>query len=154
MAWEAGEDIMARSAQLRTLLESISFGVADTECVTRRILRQTGAVQASLPRVRPDVVLGAAPELRLKASALLAVADAAGSPAGAEPPKLKPPKAPAVLAAAAGALAGVLAAALEPNDNPAGPEDAAAAARNDHSEAQEGVLAQSCGEMHRLPASC
>ena len=89
-------------------------------------------MQGSLPRVRPDVVLGAAPELRLKAGALLAVAVAAGSAAGAEPPKLKPLKAPAGFAAAAGALAGVLAAALKLYDNPAGPEDAAVAARKDH----------------------
>ena len=107
--------------------------MASTKYVRRHALRQAGAVQESLPRVRPDVVLGAAPELRLKAGALLAVAVAAGSAAGAEPPKLKPPKAPAGFAAAAGALAEVLAAALKPYDNPAGPEDAAVAARKVHS---------------------
>ena len=96
-------------------------------------MRQAGAAQASLPKLRPEVVLGAAPEVRLKAGVLLAVADAAGSAAGAEPPKLKPPKAPPVFPVAVGALAGVLAAALKPYDIPAGPEDAVVAARKGHS---------------------
>ena len=126
----------------------------DTKLFPSHVLRQAGAVQASPPRVRPDVVLEAAPELRLKASALLALADAAGSPAGAEPPKLKPPKAPAALAAATGSLAGVLAAAPRLYGNPAGPEGAAAYAGDEDLEALTGVLAQVCCEMHRRLKFC